>query len=288
MQEMQFPRRQFLRLGAGAALVTGAAPKAPALKIGVTDWNLKMIATPQALGAARRIGFEGVEVSLGAWKGRAIGSRLPLDNAALQSEYRELAAQHGVAISATCLDVLLSAFPLKSDPLAPNLIRDAISITPKLRSKIIILPFAGKGAWNNLTEMHYVAGALKEAATDAEKGGVILGVEDLVSAEENARLLDRVQSPAVRLYYDVGNSNHAGFDVLSEIRWLGRHRICQFHFKDADRYLGEGRIDFARVLDQIGEIGYSGFADLETPSPSGSVEADLRRNLDYIRGLITP
>lgn len=282
---MQFRRRQFLGLGANAALAAAAAPKAPDLKIGVTDWNLKKIATPQALEAAKNIGFEAVEVSLGAWKGRAIGSRLPLEDRALIGEYRQLASRHGVAISATCLDVLLSAFPLKSDPLAPKLIRDAISLTPRLGSKIIILPFAGKSAWNSQAEMDYIAGALKEAATEAEKAGVILGIEDLVSARENARLLDRVQSPAVRVYYDVGNSSHAGFDIFEEIRWLGRERICQFHFKDGDGYLGEGKIDFGRVLDRIGEIGYRGFADLETPAPSGSVDADLRRNLEYIRRL---
>jgi hypothetical protein len=36
----------------------------------------------------------------------------------------------------------------------------------------------------------------------------------------------------------------------------------------------------------IGEIGYRGFANLETAAPSGSVENDMRRNLNYIRGLL--
>ena len=41
------------------------------------------------------------------------------------------------------------------------------------------------------------------------------------------------------VYYDVGNSNSRGYDVPAEIRFL-KDRIACFHFKDRDRYLGEG------------------------------------------------
>jgi sugar phosphate isomerase/epimerase len=51
-------------------------------------------------------------------------------------------------------------------------------------------------------------------------------------------------------------------------------------------YLGEGKVDFRAVMRAIADIGYEGFANLETPSPSKSIESDTRRNLGYIRNLI--
>jgi len=98
---------------------------------------------------------------------------------------------------------------------------------------------------------------------------------------------DRVASPAFKIYYDVGNStNTVGVDAANEIRTLGRERICQFHFKDK-AYLGEGKVNFREILKAVEEIGFQGYANLETGSPSGNVEADLRRNLNYLRGLMS-
>jgi len=98
--------------------------------------------------------------------------------------------------------------------------------------------------------------------------------------------MDRVKSKAAVVYYDVGNSTHAGFDVVKEIRWLGKDRICQIHLKDNPNYLGEGKIQFPQVMAAIREIGFTAWANLETDTKAGStVEADMRRNLAYIKGL---
>ena len=95
--------------------------------------------------------------------------------------------------------------------------------------------------------------------------------------------MDRTQSSAVLTYYDVGNSTNNGFDVVKEIRWLGSARICEVHLKDNPHYLGEGKIDFKAVIDALADVGFDGWAQLETDSPA-SVEADMRRNLKFIRG----
>jgi len=134
--------------------------------------------------------------------------------------------------------------------------------------------------------MDYVAGLLKELAPSAEKAGVLLGLEDTISAEDNARIMERAGSPAVKVYYDVGNSYNAGFDVVKEIRWLGADRICQMHLKDNPHYLGEGRIDFTAVMQAILGIGFQKFANLETDCPSHSVENDMARNLKFVRALL--
>jgi sugar phosphate isomerase/epimerase len=67
--------------------------------------------------------------------------------------------------------------------------------------------------------------------------------------------------------------------------WLGAKRICQFHLKDNPHFLGEGKIDFPAVMRTIASLGFNGFANLETDSPSKSVPDDMKRNLAFVRGL---
>ncbi len=83
----------------------------------------------------------------------------------------------------------------------------------------------------------------------------------------------------------MGNTTRAGYDVIQEIRLLGKERICQFHLKD-EGYLGEGKIDFRKIFDAIEAIGFAGFATFETRSPSKNVEADQARNLAFVRKLL--
>jgi sugar phosphate isomerase/epimerase len=91
----------------------------------------------------------------------------------------------------------------------------------------------------------------------------------------------------VLVYYDVGNSTIAGYDVVKEIRWLGKARICQIHLKDNPNYMGEGKIPFPEVIKAMRDIGFAAWANLETDThPGSTVEADMRHYLGYVRGLM--
>jgi L-ribulose-5-phosphate 3-epimerase len=229
------------------------------------------------------LGFQGVEVSLGR---RAVDNKLPLDDTEMQDRYIEQSRATGLAIAGTCLDILHVNY-LKNDKLGLKWIADGIPITARLKARVMLLPFFGKGALQTREEMDYVGDALRELGPIAEKAGVLLGLEDTISAEDNVRIMERSRSKAVKTYYDVGNSTIAGFDPVKEIPWLGRERICQFHLKDNPNYLGEGKIDFPGVVDAIASLGpWEGFANLETVAPSKEIGPDMKRNLGYLRGLI--
>jgi len=275
-------RRELLKLGAVAVASPFAIAKKSPLRIGIVDWNLNLTAKLEAVALAARLGFDGVQVSLGA---KPADGKLPLDNAELQAHYLESAKQHNILIDGTCLDIL-HVNHLKDDKLGPKWVADGIRITRSLKTEVMLLPFFGKGGLQTSEEMNFVGDALRELAPEAEKAGVILGIEDTISAEDNARILDRAQSRAVQVYYDVGEAHLAGFDVIREIRWLGAKRICQFHLKDDPHYLGEGAIDFRTVLHTIQSIGYRGYANLETDIDSKAPEPNLRRNLAYVRKLL--
>jgi L-ribulose-5-phosphate 3-epimerase len=277
-------RRRFIARSAAAlasaALIRQAHADAAKLKIGVTDWNLKHSAKPTSIEFAKRISFDGVQISLG----RA-PDHLPLSDLSLQEEFLAEAKKHQFPIASTCVDILHQNY-LKKDRLGRRWVAESIPLTQKLGARVILLPFFGNGKLETRAEMDYVGDFLKEIGPEAEKAGVILGIEDTISAEDNARILDRAQSKAVLVYYDVGNSHSNGFDIYKEIRWLGKDRIGEFHLKDNPRLLGQGPIDFPKVVQAIVDIGFSGWVVLETDSPSGKVQEDMQTNLRYLRNLL--
>jgi L-ribulose-5-phosphate 3-epimerase len=276
-------RRKFLgsAIAAGLFSASGFAQQGK-LRIGVTDWNLHLGANPQAVPMAANLGFEGVQISFGR---TLVDGKMPADNPDVIARYLALSRQYKIPIDGTCVDKLHDN-GLKSDPLAPKWVLDSIRLTKALDTKVLLLPFFGRWALQTKQEMDYVGDALKDLAVEATKAGVILGLEDTISAEDNVRIMERTQSPSVLVYYDVGNSTVAGFDPVKEIRWLGKDRICQFHLKDNPHYLGEGSIQFLPIMRAIRDIQFSGYANLESDAPTKQLEADMRRNLAFIRNVM--
>jgi L-ribulose-5-phosphate 3-epimerase len=251
------------------------------VQVGVTDWNLRQAGKLEAIAMASKIGFKGLEISLGR---ELDAGKLPMDSPGLQSRYITEARERGITLSSTCLNALHVHY-MKSDPVSVRLTSDAIRITRAMNVSLILLPYFGKGALTNREEMAYVADALKEVIKEAEKARITLALENTISAEDNAFMLDRVGSDALKVYYDVGNSHYNGFDVPKEIEWLGKARIGQVHFKERG-YLGTGPVPLKESAAMLHRIGYEGFINLETNSPSGDIAADMKRNLEYTHKLM--
>ena len=272
-------RRTFIELGVSATVAASVLPAFAAkskvkFKVGVTDWNLKLEDKVESIALAKSLGFDGVQVSIG----KVTEDKLPLSDPALQKTFLDESKRVGLPIESLCLEMLHRNY-LKSDPLGQRWVADCIPIAKAMGVRVVLLPFFGKGALETTAEMDKVGDILKEVAPAAEKSGVILGLEDTISARDNVRIMERSKSPAVLTYYDVGNSTKGGFNVVEEIRWLGGKRICEVHLKDNPHYLGEGTIDFKAVIDALADIGFDGWAQLETECPV-SVEADMRTEFE--------
>lgn len=248
---------------AAAGASFGAAE--PRFKIGACDWSIGKTADPGAMELGKKIGLHGVQVSLGTE-----ANDMHLRKPEVQQQYKEAARKHGVEVLSLAIGELNNV-PYKSDPRTIAWVRDSVEVCRAMGCRVVLLAFFHKGDLrNDPTGTAETVRRLKEVAPLAEKAGVILGIESWLSAEDHMRIIDRVGSRAVQVYYDVANSTERGYDIFREIRWLGKQKqICEFHMKENGNLLGKGKVDFRKVREAIDEIGYSGPMQIEGAVPPG-------------------
>jgi sugar phosphate isomerase/epimerase len=286
----RFTRRKMLatmgRVGVGLALSAPpgslvAAQAVRRIKIGACDWSLGKMATPDCFELAKEIGLDGVQVSLGS-----ASDDMKLRQPEVQRQFQDAARASGVQIASLAIGEMNNV-PYKSDPRTETWVGDSVEVMQALGVKVVLLAFFGKGDLvGDKDGTDEVVRRLKKVAPRAEKVGVLLGLESWLSAEETMRIMDRVGSSAVKMYYDVCNSTDRGYDVPKEIRWLGKKNICEFHMKENGFLLGQGKIDFRRVRDAVDDIGYTGWMQIEGAVPrGGDVREAYKANCKYLRSL---
>ena len=254
-----------------------AGPGGRGFKIGAPEWSLRK-ADPSCFEVAREIGLDGVQVNLGS-----VEDQMHLRQPAVQRAYLTAASQNGLEIASLAL-AELNTIPLKSDPRAAIWLLDSLAVARALGVKVILVAQFFRGELKGDKEgTDRTVEVLKELAPRAEKAGAILGLENYLSAEENLDILQRVGSPALEVYYDVGNSTDKGYDIYQEIRLL-KGRVCEFHAKDGNFMLGQGRIDFRKVRQAMDDISYRGWIQIEAAAPHALVE-DYRADLKFLKGI---
>jgi sugar phosphate isomerase/epimerase len=247
------------------------------LPLGVCDWTIGKTGDPAAFEVAARLGLDGVQVSL-----VPKGDTLALADEEFRRAFLQAVRKTRIPIASFAIGDL-NGVPLKNDPRAEKWLDKGIEIAAAMGVKVILVPFFGKGELrNDPAGIDAVVAALKRLAPRAEARGVILALENYLSAADNIKILERVGSPAVRVYYDVGNSQDMGYPILDEIRQLGA-RIVEVHAKDTKDLYGQGSMDFAAVRRALEGIGYKGWFVIEgTKMPLG-VEESVRYDADYLR-----
>jgi sugar phosphate isomerase/epimerase len=254
-----------------------ASPRSRWFKIGACDWSLGKRCDPAAFDVARQIGLDGVQIAMGD-----AADKLQFSRPEVQKTYQDAARRCGVAIASVAIDAMWQG-PLQNDPRAARWLADAIDVCHTLRLPVCMIVnfdlYLSKTA-----EVDRFVAVIKGIVPKAEKQGVLIGMENWLNAEDNMRLIDRVGSPALKVYYDVGNSTDKGRDILKEIRMLGSKLICEFHFKDGDHMLGQGRIDFRQVRKALDDIEYSGWIQIEAAAPHGLI-VDYTADRQYLKDI---
>lgn len=266
-------------VGWGPTGTRGTLVQRNRFRIGACDWSIGMRGRTEALTVARQLGLDGVQVSMGS-----VDNELQLRRPEVQQAYREASAATGVQIGGVALDVM-NQVPYKSDPRTEQWVSDSVDVAHALGVRVILLAFFDKGDLrDDPNGQAEVIRRLKGVAPRAEKNSVVLGIESWLSAPDLLRILDAVGSASVRVYYDLANSTQMGYDILAEIRQLGRERICEFHAKENGSLLGQGRIDFPAVRKALDDIDYSGWLQIEGAVPKGAqIVESYEHNVRFMR-----
>jgi L-ribulose-5-phosphate 3-epimerase len=208
-------------------------PKGP-MKIGACDWSLRCGHNPKGFEVAKAIGLDGVEVSFNG------GDKFDLRDEKVRKQYRKAAEASGVEVCSLAMGVL-NRVPYATSPEAERWVRESVDVAAKMDVKIVLLAFFSGGDIKGKKDLQdAVIGRLKKVAPKAEEAGVVLGIETSLDADAHLRIVDGVDSPAVKVYYDLANMTYAGYDVPKEIRRLGREQFCQINMKENGHLLGGG------------------------------------------------
>lgn len=262
---------------------TNAAPGTvkSQLRIGACDWSIGKSSDLGAFDVAKQIGLEGIQVNLGS-----LNNDLHLRQKDRQRAYLEESKRTGIKIASLAI-AELNRVPYKSDPRTEEWVWDAVDVARNLDVGVILLAFFAE---NDLRQDNpgkkEVIRRLKEVAPKAEKTGVTLGIESYLSAEEHMQIIEAVGSKAIKIYYDFRNSADAGYDVIEEIRWLGNDVICELHMKENGSLLSRGSLDWKKISETLGEIGYDRdrWMQIEGARPEGAdIVGSYKENQAFLR-----
>lgn len=259
------------------------------MKIGIRDGCLQE-PWPRAFALAAELGYDGIELDLGASYEETMMWRSEGRNS-----LREIIEKSGIELSSLCLGVCWTFSPANDSAGTRDRIRRVISASctyaAELGARWILVPVTPGGE-----EVDHATGTarwtemMQSVAPLAADLGVVLCLENVgrgygKSAAELANMVDTVNSPGVAVYYDVGNALAFGNDPVEEIKFLGS-RIAAVHIKDREAdLLGKGIVPIADCVKTLREIGYGDWLVLETP-PTEDPVAAAKHNLAYLRGLV--
>ena len=295
---MKTSRRDFLRQATVAAAAVPAITRTQAekpvqtketlkpqpVRVGMTDWNLGQRGDIAKIALAREIGLDGIQVSV---QYPTDGKTPTVRDPKTQAAFKRAALDNGIQICSLAIgNPGKSRMPMHSSPAFAILLAEAVEIAHNLGTNNILLPILGDSHLDmtNQAQVDTFVAMMKEVARYAERYGVVVGLEDWISAEDNIKLLDAIGSDYVAVYYDAHNIVSRVKDIYAEPKVLGK-RINQIHVKNASMLLSTagGKMDWPRMSQEFYDIGYRGWYVLETGSPTNDLVADTRANIEYVK-----
>ena len=276
-------------LSVEAAELASAGSSQQRYKVAVADL---MILKRQKLGAfqlAKELGADGVEVDMGGLGERETWDN-QLTNAATRQQFIDKAKELGLEIPSLAMTGFF-AQSFAERPTVPSMIQDCVDTMTQMNVKVAFLPLGVKGDLTKNPELRpAIVDRLKMAGDLASKAGVVIGVETSLSAAEEVKLLDEVNSPAIKIYFNFANAIKNGRDISLELRTLGKERICQIHATNEDGawLQNDPKIDLSQIKRTLDELGWSGWLVIERSRDATdprNVKRNFSANAAYLKSV---
>ena len=250
-----------------------------------STWGMPTVPIDVAVAHCAKLGFDGLELTvIPRWSTDAA----TLD-AATRRRIRDLYDQHKLELCGlTGNTPLLATDP---DELAINMdrLRSYLDLAAELQrpGEHLAVSTTSTGRpedWEEVKGM--LVDRFGELAAYAHGRGVIVGMEPHVGAalhapEQVLWLLEQVNSPGLRVHFDISHFNVQGMDMETVIAQIAPHSV-HTHIKDERGVVpnfeflipGEGECDYVRYLKAMERAGYDGHITVE-------VSIMVQRRPDY-------
>ena len=257
-------------------------------KVPACDW---MMLKRQKLGEfklSHEIGADGVEMDMGG-----LGKRDTFDNKLHQVYFQELFKKMAAEYQIEVPSIAMSGFYGQSFLKHRNyrvLIDDCIKTMQVMGAKIAYLPLGGCGNdWKTDDEQRRrLVSRLHVAGEMAHSEGLVIGIRTGLSAKEDIKLLEQINSEGIQIYFSVQEALDNKRDLYKELKTLGRKRICQIHISETDGVTlpHSKNIDMHRVKEQLDKMGWSGWLVVERSRDAGdvrNVKKNFGMNIRYLK-----
>ena len=257
-------------------------------KVAACDW---MMLKRQKLGEfklSHEIGADGVEMDMSG-----LGKRDTFDNKLHQVYFQELFKKMAAEYQIEVPSIAMSGFYGQSFLKHRNyrvLIDDCIKTMQVMGAKIAYLPLGGCGNdWKTDDEQRRrLVSRLHVAGEMAHSEGLVIGIRTGLSAKEDIKLLEQINSEGIQIYFSVQEALDNKRDLYKELKTLGRKRICQIHISETDGVTlpHSKNIDMHRVKEQLDKMGWSGWLVVERSRDAGdvrNVKKNFGMNIRYLK-----
>lgn len=217
---------------------------------------------PEKFAAARGLGFSAIEIAIDDDPNRV--KRLDWDSqeiARLKAAlFKEEFSIQSITLSAHRMKPLGesdSSVRLEAKAIGEK----AIRLANALEVPIVQIAgyFSSSGDHSNASRDRFLEG-LSHLTAQAQQADIMLALEnvdgtDVISAKDGVALVQEIDSPALRLYVDVGNFVANGLDALQELQ-LAMPYACAIQLKDTrpGTYrrveFGAGEVPFRKLIEE--------------------------------------
>lgn len=244
------------------------------MSLSYSTWSTQKTPIDAIVAHCAKLGFDGLELTvIPGWPTDA-ATLTPADRRRIRSLYDE----HNLELCGITGNTPL----LATDPAehAANMARykSYLDLTAELQRPgehlaISTTSSGRKEQWDEVKDR--LVDVFGELAAHAEQRGVIVGMEPHVGAalhlpDQVLWLLAQVNSPGLRVHFDISHFNVQGLDMEEVIAQIAPHSV-HTHIKDergvepdyAFLIPGEGECDYVRYLRAMERAGYTGHITVE-------------------------
>ncbi len=235
--------------------------------IGITQWSL-----PDnhgyTLQLAKQLGFDAVQLEFGSWE-----SGMAMSHKRLRKLYVNDSRALGIrllpmTVNALCRYGVVDGLNTPDGQIAKDTILAALEAAADMELEGVTLPSFGAGEIHTRAHYEHTVEALRFACEAATACDLTVWTENVLDAQEMAKLFDDCGYPRLKLLFDSQNYSVFGRDCAVEVlnaHWdrLGSH----LHVKDGgsmgSMLLGTGQSPFAEVMETLRNRSYNGTVVLE-------------------------